>query len=117
MKHNTSQPQLTRRRFLGGTSVSIAAFAFVPGSVLGLRGQTPPSGKLNIAGIGFGGQGAHDLAQMESENIVALCDVDKNHAGHVFRKYGKARQFTDYRQMLDQVKEIDGVVIATRLPR
>ena len=113
MKHNTSQPQLTRRRFLGGTSVSIAAFAFVPGSVLGLRGQTPPSGKLNIAGIGFGGQGAHDLAQMESENIVALCDVDKNHAGHVFRKYGKARQFTDYRQMLDQVKEIDGVVIAT----
>jgi len=53
----------------------------VPGSVLGLRGAASPNSKLNLAGIGFGGQGAHDLSQMESENIVALCDVDKNHAG------------------------------------
>ena len=50
---------------------------------------------------------------MESENIVALCDVDKNHAAHIFKKYPKAQQFTDYRQMLDQMKEIDGVVVAT----
>ena len=53
------------------------------------------------------------LGQMESENIVALCDVDKNHAAHIFKKYPKAQQFTDYRQMLDQMKEIDGVVVAT----
>jgi len=105
--------ELTRRRFLGGTSLSVAAFTILPASVLGLRGQTPPSGKLNIAGIGFGGQGASDLGQMESENIVALCDVDKRHAGPIFRKYPKAAQFTDYHKMLDEVKEIDGVVIAT----
>ena len=39
--------------------------------------------------------------------------MDKNHAGHIFKKYPKAQQFTDYRQMLDQMKEIDGVVVAT----
>jgi predicted dehydrogenase len=81
--------------------------------VLGLNGATSANGKLNIAGIGIGGQGGSDLSNMESENIMALCDVDKNHAGHIFKKYAKAQQFTDYRKMLDQVKEIDAIVVGT----
>src|SRR5882672_8447059 len=115
MKKNPkiTQARFTRRQFLRGATLSTAGFMIVPGAVLGLRGATPSSGKLNLAGIGFGGQGAHDLAQMESENIIALCDVDKHHAGRIFTKYSKARQFTDYHKMLDEVKEIDAVVIAT----
>ena len=85
----------------------------VPAGVLGLRAGTSPNGKINVAGIGIGGQGASDLSNMESENIVALCDVDQNHAAHVFKKYPQAKQFTDYRKMLEEMKEIDGVVIAT----
>jgi len=112
-KTKITQAQFTRRQFLRSATLSTAGFMIVPSGVLGLRGATPPSGKLNIAGIGFGGQGAHDLAQMESENIIALCDVDKHHAGRIFTKYSKARQFTDYRKMLDEMKEIDAVVIAT----
>ena len=112
-KKSSASLTLTRRQFLRGATVSTAGFMILPASVLGLRGAVPPSGKLNLAGIGFGGQGGHDLSEMESENIVALCDVDKNHAGHIFRKYSKARQFTDYRKMLDEMKEIDAVVIAT----
>lgn len=115
MKTNdtASDTGLTRRRFLRGATLSTAAFMVVPSGVLGLRGADSANQKLNLAGIGIGGQGAGDLGHMEEENIVALCDVDKNHAGHVFRKYPKARQFTDYRQMFDQMKEIDGVVVAT----
>src|SRR5207249_2471847 len=108
-----NETNLTRRRFLSSSAVAGAGFMILPGSVLGLNGATPPSGKLNIAGIGIGGQGGHDLAQMESENIVALCDVDKNHAAHTFKKYPQAKQFTDYRKMLDEMKEIDGVVVGT----
>ena len=85
----------------------------MPGVVLGLRAAGSPNEKLNLAGIGIGGQGGSDLGQMESENIVALCDVDQQHAAHIFKKYPKAKQFTDYRRMLDEMKEIDGVVIAT----
>lgn len=85
----------------------------LPAGVLGLRAGTSPNGKINVAGIGIGGQGASDLSNMESENIVALCDVDQSHAAHVFKKYPQAKQFTDYRKMLDEMKEIDGVVIAT----
>src|SRR5437899_8852623 len=113
MKDRITDGKLSRRRFLRTATVSTAGFMIVPGAVLGLRGATPPSGKLNLAGIGFGGQGGHDLSQMESENIVALCDVDKNHAAHIFKKYCGAKQFTDYRTMLDEMKEIDAVVVAT----
>jgi predicted dehydrogenase len=115
MKTNVTvrSPEFTRRQFLRGTLLSATAFMVVPGGVLGLRGAASANQKLNLAGIGIGGQGAHDLGQMESENIVALCDVDKRHAAHVFKKYPKAQQFNDYRQMLDQMKEIDGVVVAT----
>jgi len=104
---------VTRRQFLARTTVTASAFMVVPGSVLGLRGAESPNNKLNIAGIGIGGQGGHDIGQMESENIVALCDVDKRHAAGMFRKYPKAKQFTDYRKMLDEMKEIDGIVVAT----
>ena len=42
---------LTRRQFLRGATLSATAFMIVPGAVLGLRGATPPSEKLNLAGI------------------------------------------------------------------
>src|SRR5215467_9615824 len=115
MKTNkrTNQSKLNRREFLRSTAFTTTAFMVLPAGVLGLRAGTSPNEKLNIAGVGIGGQGASDLSNMESENIVALCDVDQNHAAHVFKKYPKAKQFTDYRKMLDEMQEIDGVVIAT----
>ena len=113
MKTTTKQNKITRRRFLGGAAFSAATIMILPGSVLGLRGGTSANGKLNLAGIGIGGQGHNDLAAMESENIVALCDVDQNYAAPIFKKYPAARNFTDFRRMLDEMKEIDGVVIAT----
>jgi predicted dehydrogenase len=72
-----------------------------------------PNEKLNIAGIGIGGQGASDLEELGSENIVALCDVDAAYAGRTFERYPKAKRYTDYRKMLDDEKGIDAVVIAT----
>jgi predicted dehydrogenase len=106
------EKRLSRRSFLG-TTAAVAAFTVVPRHVLGGADNVPPSEKLNIAGIGIGGRGEGDLDECGSENIVALCDVDENHAGHVFKKYPKARKWTDFRKMLDEQKDIDAVVIAT----
>jgi predicted dehydrogenase len=102
-KTNTSNPTLSRRQFLGTTALASAAFSIVPGSVLGLHGATAPSEKLNIAGIGVGGQGGADINEMQTENIVALCDVDWAHAGGIFQKYPNAKKHKDYRKMLDAV--------------
>jgi predicted dehydrogenase len=110
---SSEKNQFTRRDFLRGTTLSTAAFMIVPGSVLGLRGATSPNSKLNVAGVGIGGQGASDLRELASENIVALCDVDHRHAADTFKRYSNAKPFMDYRQMLDEVKDIDGVVVAT----
>jgi predicted dehydrogenase len=85
----------------------------LPGSVLGLRGGTSANGKLNLAGIGIGGQGGNDIGAMAGENIVALCDVDQKYAAPIFKKYPDARKFTDFRRMLDEMKEINGVVVGT----
>jgi predicted dehydrogenase len=89
------------------------AFTIVPRHVLGGAGNTPPSEKLNIAGIGIGGQGADDLSQMESENIVALCDVDEEYAAETFARYPNAKKYRDFRKMLEKEKNIDAVLVAT----
>ena len=102
----------SRRRFLK-TGLGAAAASFVPAHILGLGGEKPPTERLAIAGIGVGGQGGADLGNMTSERIVALCDVDWRHAAGTFARFPDARRFKDFRKMLDEVKEIDAVVVAT----
>jgi predicted dehydrogenase len=107
-----AQEHINRRRFLA-TTAATAAFTIVPGHVLGGAGHTAPSAKLNIAGIGVGGMGKSNLSQLETENIVALCDVDHAYAAGTFKKYPQAKVYSDYREMLDKEKSIDAVMIAT----
>ena len=60
--------------------------------------------------------GKSNLRQLESENIVALCDVDHNYAAETFKRYPKAKVYTDFRKMFDKQKDIDAVIIATPVP-
>lgn len=107
-----SGQRISRRRFLVNSGVT-AAVAVVPRHVLGGAGHTAPSEKLNIAGIGVGGMGRSNLRELEGENIVALCDVDRAYAAETFKRYPQAKVYTDYREMLDKEKGIDAVMIAT----
>ncbi len=103
----------TRRKFLRDTAFIAASIQVVPARVLGRGGEPAPSERLNIAGIGVGGQGSHDIGQFPRDNIVALCDVDWRHAAGTFKRFPNARRFKDFRRMLDEVKDIDAVVVAT----
>jgi predicted dehydrogenase len=85
----------------------------VPRYLVAGAGDAAPSAKLNIAGIGVGGMGANNLLNLESQNIVALCDVDLSYAAKTIAKYPGAKVWTDYREMLEQQKDIDAVLIAT----
>jgi predicted dehydrogenase len=105
--------RLSRRDFMGTAAAAMAAVTFVPRHVLGGPGHTPPSEKLNIAGVGIGGMGQNNIRACESENIVALCDVDWTYSAEVFKRYPKARTWNDYRKMLDEQKDIDAVIVAT----
>ena len=107
-----SEQRINRRHFLAATATAAAA-TIVPRHVLGGSQHTPPSEKLNIAGIGVGGMGSSNLRELESENIIALCDVDHVYAAETFKRYPQAKVYSDYREMLDKEKGIDAVMIAT----
>jgi predicted dehydrogenase len=103
----------TRRQFVGTAGAAVGACLVVPRHLLAASGQTPPSEKLNIAGVGVGGMGQHNLGQCRDENIVALCDVDADYAGKTFAQYPRAKRYKEFRVMLDRQKDIDAVIVAT----
>ena len=104
---------ISRRRFLGSAATVVTGVTILPSNVIAGLGHKPPSDKLNIAGIGFGGKGYSNLRFMETENIVALCDVDFDYAKNVFDRWHSAKAYMDYRIMFEQQKDIDAVMIAT----
>lgn len=105
---------LSRRAFLGGTAGVAAVFSIVPRHVIAKSKEAPPSEKLNVAGIGCGGQAFHDLSKVALQcNIVALCDADDERAKEAFAKWPDAKRYRDFRVMLEKEKGIDAVVVAT----
>ena len=107
--------EMSRRNFLKTGAAAALGLAVVPSTVLGKKfGYTAPSDKLNILGVGIGGRGAADLQEMESQNIIGLCDVDWKYADHVFKRYPAAKKYNDYRRMYDELlKSADAVMVAT----
>lgn len=112
----SGENRLNRRGFLQKSvaGAAVAGFVTVPRHVLGGAGHTPPSEKVNVAGIGVGNRGEQVLRMMESHNIVALCDVDANYLAKAANRYPKATKHSDFRRMLDKEdKNIDAVAVAT----
>jgi len=107
------RPSVPRRTFLASAAAVTAGFTIVPRHVLGGQSTPAPSDRLNIAGIGVAGMGKSNLGRCETENIVALCDVDFGKADEVFKKYPDAKRYKDFRVMLDEQKDIDAVIVAT----
>ncbi|MFN7994974.1 MAG: Gfo/Idh/MocA family oxidoreductase [Bryobacteraceae bacterium] len=111
--HQTATQAISRRDFGPHAAAALTGILVLPRHVLGGSGNTAPSDKLNIAGVGVGGMGAEYLKGLAAENIVALCDVDSEKAAKTFNRYPDAKVYTDFRELLDKEKGIDAVVIGT----
>src|SRR5688500_7575401 len=112
---NNEGNQISRRSFLTTGATAAAGFMIVPRHVLG-RGYTAPSDRLRVAGIGVGGKGESDLADIAKgpADIVVLCDVDDNRAANSVKRFPKAKYYKDFREMLDKEhKNIDAVTVST----
>ncbi|MDD2911859.1 MAG: Gfo/Idh/MocA family oxidoreductase, partial [Petrimonas sp.] len=107
--------KMSRRKFIQAGATAAVGLTVVPSSVLGKSmGHMAPSDKLNIVGVGVGGMGFANLKNLESQNIIGLCDVDWKYSQRVFDYFPKAKKYYDYRKMYDELgKSIDGVVVAT----
>ena len=104
----------TRREFLQQSALAGVGFWVAGGRAFAQ--SSSPNDKLGIAVIGIGGQGNWNLGQVQSQNIVALCDVHESRDQVIKNRerLPKAKFYTDYRRMLDQIdKDIDAVLVAT----
>ena len=105
---------MQRRTFLKASGITIPAFYVFPRHVLGGKGFRAPSDKLNIASVGAGGVCKNYIENCNSENIVALCDVDDDRAAETFKIYPDAKRYKDFRIMFDKEdKNIDAVIVGT----
>ncbi len=104
---------ISKRQFLKKTAGALGLFSIVPAHVLAGTGGTSSNDKLNIAGVGIGYRGFKNLEKCDTENIVALCDVDWKLAAPAAKRFPRAKIYTDYRRMLDGQKDIDAVMVAT----
>lgn len=76
-------------------------------------------GKVDVALIGIGNRAAEDEMEFSATglmNVVALCDVDLEGPQNTYalQKYPKARRFTDFRRLFDEMApQLDAVIVAT----
>ncbi len=107
---------MKRRTFLYKAAGTMAASTLFPGFAIGKSG-TSPNSKVNVAFIGSGGWIARQPYEQgcKDENLVAFCDVDRNHCAENMKNWRTNQPFfDDYRVMLDKMgKEIDAVVVST----
>ena len=109
----------TRRSFLKG-AVTFAAGAGLPAwyvERLLARAEpekpASPNDRPNVALIGCGGRGtaiAHEAARFG--NVVAVCDVDADHAEKAAKAFDGAKAYKDFRKLLER-KDVHAVLNAT----
>jgi predicted dehydrogenase len=104
--------RINRREFIRTTAAAGAGF-WIAGRQTGYGQEKSPNAKLNIASIACGGQGASDLKNVSSENIVALCDVDERRLEAAAKLHPNAKKYSDFRKLFEDAKDFDAVVIAT----
>ncbi len=104
----------TRREFVQ-TSIGAVALAANPyWRTSRVRAADSKNERPLVGSIGLGGQGT-GIARRASKyaDIVAVCDVQRQHAERAKNKhFGKAEIYDDYRKLLDR-KDIEAVTIGT----
>ena len=71
--------------------------------------------RIAFACIGLEGKGYSDSNDAgRLGDVAAVCDVDANHLAAAAKRFPKARQFADFRKLLDEMhKSIDAVTVST----
>lgn len=109
-----SLPTPHRRQFLKSLGVTTAAATAGVWTSSARAQSNAAIEKLNVACIGTANRAAEDVKGVESENIVALCDVDQNYLNRSAKSFPSARLYADYREMIvAEADKIDAVVVGT----
>ena len=70
---NSNSKLLSRREFIGNSTVASAGFMIIPAHSVSGLGHIAPSDKLNVAGIGISGMGKGNLSRVgKTENLSLI---------------------------------------------
>lgn len=89
------------------------------GLVLGRHARAfDTNGKLRLAAVGTGNKGRGDLLEIAASprlEVAAICDVDSSasHLGWAAEKYPRAKQYADFRRLLDDANSFDAISVST----
>ena len=113
--------RLSRRRLLTGMAALAASPSLKLGRANADLGRPNASNRIVMACIGVGGMGSGNMNAFLDQSdvqVVAVCDVDKNHQksakASVDAKYGNSdcKMYGDFREMLART-DIDAISMAT----
>lgn len=108
---------MQRRQFIKQGGTAALGFALFPRFIK----KVAPSDRLRMAIVGVGGMGNQHLkwfAALPEVEIVALCDVDKEHLDatlatlQTLQPQSKAQGYSDFRKVLER-KDVDAISCAT----
>ena len=112
-----SDVERSRREFLkqalvAGTAVAAPSLLVSSETQASFRSKKKGD-KLNLAVIGVAGRGGANLNGVSGENIVALCDIDRNRLAAAAKRFPSAKTYENFRDLFDGQKDLDGVVVST----
>src|SRR3954468_9822874 len=120
MNKSPANLKISRRRFLSAAGATIALPTLIPLHTLRAADASPPSGRINMGMIGCGGMGngnADSFLRQQDCQIVAACDVDRNHLAGMVKKVNghykneDCKGYSDFRELIAR-KDIDAVMLA-----
>ncbi len=104
----------SRRQFLQQSAALSAAY-WVTSASTGWTQERSSIETIRFACIGVDGKGSSDRDDAGRHGeIVALCDIDEERLNKAAARYPKAKKYTDYRKMYDEIGgEFDAVTVST----
>jgi len=105
--------QNTRREFLQ-TTAAVGVGYWVAGGVQAQQSKSPNE-RIAMASVGVLGKGKSDSdAAAKHGDMVAVCDIDTSRLADASKRFPKAKQYTDFRKMLEEMAgSIDAVTVST----
>ncbi len=132
MKKKKVSFSFTRRNFIRNSSVLISGITIIPRHVLGGKGYTAPSDRINVGIVGAGGQSMFSIKELLKLNDVQITTIAdpaefwKNDilysmdTGRIpVKKYiednysRKISEYQDFRKMIEKERALDAIVCAT----
>ena len=113
--------KISRRDFVGGVSVSLAAPYVITSTALGAAGKPPASERITMGAIGIGGRGRYVMGALMANpevQMVAACDARRGNrlkAKELIDRKNNNQDcdtYIDLRELLDR-RDIDAVLVAT----